>query len=501
VLYLASNALAPHAPSGVVLRLWLSSAARILFVLHGTLLAIANLPARTHAADGGWEYQPYRVQALLAIDVPGGLTEIWTIELPAYLQQRADIALAPLWLVEFKLAAGAERPQVFNRLETQSLPPPKELLGDKDKLLLLSVRRTPTGFELAAREFDQYVQRWGTTLHRECLQEVAVPEQLFHLAREALSPLAQLEPDADNPQRVTLKPRGAEVPRSVDAPPWAKASDVFLPIVRRTARSGQLVENGVQPVAWTYVEAIDGKDKSLEFTVRSGSRRPFAGRRQGRTEQLAIAVRADAGPTTLHLQSRKNENKPLVGYEVLSQSTGQENPTTIGLSDLAGNVRIPPGKSRVASLIVKHGGQLLAKLPIVPGAQQTVNVPLPDDDARLAAEARLAALREDLIDVVARRNILIARARQKINKNDFAGAQELLRALDELPGKPQFDLTINSAKRLLRSDDPLMQRRIDQLFQATQTLTAQFLDVKPVNEIHNELREAQQRPAVKNGKT
>ena len=37
------------------------------------------------------------------------------------------------------------------------------------------------------------------------------------------------------------------------------------------------------------------------------------------------------------------------------------------------------------------------------------------------------------------------RVRQKIDKRDFDGAQESLRPLDDLPGKPQFDLTINSA--------------------------------------------------------
>jgi hypothetical protein len=437
----------------------------------------------------------------VAIDAPGGLTENWDVELPTYLQQRANSALAPLWRIDFKLAAGVERRQAFDNLALHAPPLPKELPEHEDKLLLVAVRHAATGFELSAREFDQYVQRWGATLHRDCSQETAIPEQLFALACEALSPLAQLEPLADDAKRVTLKPRGAELPSSADSPPFAKTGDVFLPIIRRTARSGQLVENGVQPVAWTYVEAVEGKDKSLEYAIRSGSRRPFAGRRQGRTEQLAIALRADADTTTLHLQSRKNEKKPLVGYEVLSQNPGQESPTTVGLSDVAGNLPINPGKSRVETLIVKHGGQLLAKIPVVPGAQSTVNVPLPDDDARLAAEARLAALREDLIDVVARRNILIARVRQKIDKNDFDGAQDLLRSLDELPGKPQFDLTINSAKRLLRSDDPLMQRRIDQLFQATQSLTAQFLDMKPVNDVHNELREAQQKPAAKTGKS
>ena len=217
----------------------------------------------------------------------------------------------------------------------------------------------------------------------------------------------------------------------------------------------------------------------------------------GRVEQLAVGIRADADATTLHLHARKNEKKPLAGYEVLRQNPGEEPPTRIGLSDAAGEVRVPPGESRIEMLFIKHGGQLLAKLPVVSGVASEINVPLPDDDARLAAESRLAALREDLIDVVARRNILMARARQKIQKKDFKAANELLRSLDDLPGKPQFTLTLSTSARLLRSDDPMMQRKIDQLFAATQTLMTQFLDLKPINELHNELREAQQPSALR----
>ena len=149
----------------------------------------------------------------------------------------------------------------------------------------------------------------------------------------------------------------------------------------------------------------------------------------------------------LRLQSRTNAEKPLVGYEVYSQKPGEEATTRIGASDSAGKVTVRPGPSAVQTLFIKHGGQLLAKLPVVPGAEREIAVPLPDDDMRLAAEARLAAMREDLVDVVARRNILMARARQKIEQKDFDAAQELIRAVDELPGRSQFNLTLTTAAR------------------------------------------------------
>ena len=165
----------------------------------------------------------------------------------------------------------------------------------------------------------------------------------------------------------------------------------------------------------------------------------------------------------------------------------------IGATDRDGKLIVPPGEDRVRVLFLKNGGQLLARLPVVPGAQPQIDVPLPDDDARLAAEARLAAMREDLVDVVARRNILMARARQKIEKKDFAAAQKLLVA-DQRAARPRaIQPRAQTAARRLRSDDPQIQRRIDQLFEGTQTVLTQYLDVRPINELHNELRDAQQK--------
>jgi hypothetical protein len=465
------------------------------------LLALASLTPSALGADGGWEYQPYRIHAVLAIDAPGGFAEQLSSELPEYLQRRVDAALAPAWNFDVALASGTERTQVLKTLALSVETKSPKLLADKVKLLLLAVEWSSTGFTLSAREYDQYIARWGMPIRRECRQQSALPEQLFALAWQAFAPLAQLEVDPTDPQRVTLTPRGVSLPRTADAPPWFRPGDVFQPILRRTSRGGQLVENGISPVPWTYIQVKEGKDKKTEFVTQSGSRRPFGARRQGRVEQLAIGVRADADATTLRLHSRRNEKKPLIGYEVLRQNTGDEAPTRIGVSDTAGELRVPPGKSRIEMLVIKHGGQLLGKLPVVPGAESLVKVPLPDDDARMAAEARLAALREDLIDVVARRNILIARTRQKIAKKDFAGAQGLLRLLDELPGQSQFNLTLTNSARSLRSDDPQMQRRIDQLFQATQTLATQFLDLKPISQVHNELREAQSKAPPKTEST
>jgi hypothetical protein len=334
-----------------------------------------------------------------------------------------------------------------------------------------------------------------------------LPEQVFAILCQTAAPVAQFEIVPDDEKHIVLKPRGAALMRS-GAERWVRPGDVFLPFFRRTSRGGQLVENGIQAVPWTFVEVVEKKDDKNPHTVaqiHSGTRRPFGIRRQGRVEQVAIAIRSDPADTTLRLRSRVSKEKPLVGYEIFAQddSTKPDALTRLGATDRDGKLAVvplplPPGEGRreggrVRLLIIKNGGHLLARLPVVPGAQPEIDVPLPDDDARLAAESHLAAMREDLIDVVARRNILMARVRQKIKSKDYDAAEKLILEINQLPGRAKFILEIDNARRRLRSEDPQIQRRIDRLFEGTQTALTQYLDTRPINELSSELRAAQQK--------
>jgi hypothetical protein len=450
-----------------------------------------------HAKNGGWDLEPYHIQISIAIDAPGGLTEQLASELPRYLQRRIDASLAPAWTCDVHIATGADRAKLLTAIAASD-PPPPNVPKDKDKLLIAVIRTAPDGIELSAREFDRYVQRWSPPLRRNSRQDSYVPEQLFSLVYQTFSPIAQLELDPKDPRRVVLRPRGASLARSAGATPLAKPGDVYVPVLRRTMRNGELEKkNGLQTVPWTYVEATEIKDNTIVGHFQSASRRPIIVRRQGRIEPVAIALRTDPDALTLRLHSRTTAEKSLVGYEVFTQKPGDEALAPVGISDTAGQITIPPGKTPLQFLLIKHGGQLFAKIPVLAGEKQHLDLPLPDDDARLAAEASLAAVREDLVDVVARRNILISRARQKIEKKDYATAQELLRSLNDLPGRQQFKTTLDAAKRSLRSSDPQMQRRIDRLFDATDALLTQFLDMSAINKVHDELREAQSKGGTK----
>ena len=468
------------------------------------------------AAQETWDREPYRIHALLAIDVPGGLAEQVAKEMPSYLKERVDAAIGPAWSWTLEIPAGAARHRVFADIlspidaeypsgiesatgaraaESRVSREPPEFPADRDKLLLLTVRSTPLGYEIAAREFDRYLQRWGPAMQRVCRQNAVLPEQLFWLTWRAVSPLVQVELDPDDEHSVNLHPRGAALPRRSDEVRWAMPGDVFLPYLRRTTREGELVPNGIQQVPWTFIETVDAEGGLVAGRIQSGARRPFGVRQRGRIEQLAIALRFDPNSTQVRLHARTDPKKPLIGYEAFVQNTNEEEVTSIGHSDQEGRIAVGPGHSRVQLLFIKNGGHIPARLPVVPGGFERIDVPLPDYGAGLQAEARLAALREELIDVVARRNILIARARLKIEEGELSEARELIGNLDRLPGRSQFNQLIQNESRLHRSDDPQVQRLIDQQFTITRTVLSQFLDPGPVNDLNDQLREAQREGA------
>jgi hypothetical protein len=438
-----------------------------------------------------WESRPYRIHATLAIDAPGDLAEQLASQLPVYLQDRANTSIGVVWRQKTDLATGKFRQQLLENLDAVTAEDVADWPPDEDKRLLLSLRATPWGYHLAAREFDCYVQRWGATIRRTTRQRDALPEVLFQLVRQAVAPLAHVRPDPDHPQQVLLELRGSDLPAAGPDFAWAEPGAVFLPILRRTTRDGLLVAEGARTVPWTFFEVLQSADPpQVSGRIRSASQRPL-GIRRGRIEQVAIGLRADPGESTVRLLSRADPDKALVGYQLFAQNVDEQPTRPLGVSDAAGDVTVSAGKSAVQILLVKSGDVLLARLPIVPGAEDRVVVRLPDDGVRLRAAARLAALREDMIDLVARRNIFMARVRQEIEEKNFDQARELLDSLDELPGHTQFSQSLEREATRHRTSDLQVQRRIDQLFSQTRAALGEFLDPRPISELHDQLREAQ----------
>ncbi|MEM8947531.1 MAG: hypothetical protein AAGD11_20325 [Planctomycetota bacterium] len=456
------------------------------------------LEANTRAATQKyWELSPYRVSLNIAIDDAAQPRPGASQALLAALTTELRTTIYPLWKTTMVIASGEDKQRLQTVLDEPESPPEglldiSKLVSGSDKQIFLCVRVTRTGIELRCREFDCTTQRWGVTRRRSVRQHSMLHENCFDLVCQTFSPLATIRSLPDSDSEVLLKFKGSELPQQADLSFLTVSGEPLQPMMVRTSSSGEIKADSIRDIPWTYLTLADQQDDGWHGKVHTGTRRPFGVRRRGRIEHLALSLRAPSGSTQVRFYARHDSTVGLTGYEVFRREPDATESVALGLTDGDGSVELTPTDQAVSLLFLRSEGQLLAKVPIVPGAKPLVEVPIADDTARLRAQSALTSLTEQLIDTVAKRNILIARVRDRIKNGDVDDAQELFTELDGLPGRSQFDRDIQTEKqrKLHQSSDPKVQARIDKLFADTRKLLSRFLSTKPISEVQGELTAA-----------
>jgi len=207
---------------------------------------------------------------------------------------------------------------------------------------------------------------------------------------------------------------------------------------------------------------------------------------RGRIEQFALLIKTPSRPAQLLLRDRAAPERPLVDYLVYARDPGSSKTVLLGKTDAIGSITVMPGPGRLRMIYVRNGASLLARVPVVPGWQPVVTVQIFDDAARIRAEGFLAAIQARLMDVVARREILITRVRHLLEAGDLDAAQEQLDQLQNLPNRQRFLQEIAQQQQRNTPSDPQLAARVERLFDATKKLLAQFLDPRQINKLQSE---------------
>lgn len=453
------------------------------------ILCAAALANGAQAATVGryWELSPYRVRIAITLNTSAVVASRVEQQLPRLIIQRARVAFGPLWKLDVELADHITVVPDTKRaaLSAEELTAARRSL---DKLIVLAVHEDVLGYEVTAQEYDCLLESWGPVVSLSTTNLASLPELAFAAVQAAFSPMATFQVKREQPDQVRLKFRGSELPRLGPEQELYRPGDVLRPVLRRVDRDGQPVEGGIQVVPWTYLSVQSGAAAEATADIHSHTKFPFGARQRGRVEQLAQLVRSSDAPTTLRLHARGNQRVALAGLPVYQRNLGEEDSTFLGKTDRDGRITVPPGDTPIQFVFVQSSGQWIAKIPVVPGADGLVEAPLVDDRKRLEAEARLIAIREELIDIVARRNILAMRVRTKIKEGDLDAANRLVREIEALPSATEFEQQrIRQQERLVTSDDPRVQARIDQLFGDTRDVLAEFLSPGLVQELKREI--------------
>ncbi len=480
-----------------------------LALLAGFVICTLFCSHTTQAAEQKyWELSPYRIQLHVAVDDSQTPQPELGARLVADLQQQIRSTVYPLWVTEITLATGPEKQRLLTQLHLLESTSSEALATDCDKHIFLTATATPLGITLQSREFDCTTRRWGAVQQRKTPQAWMLSTQCFDLVCQTFSPLATIRPlpddandDAngankkpkkDKGKEILLRFRGSDLPQQTDLSFLNVPGEAYQPLMVRTSSSGEVKADSIRNIPWTYLTLAEQKEEGWHAAVHTGTRRPFGVRRRGRIEHLALAIRKPTGTTQVRFHARHDATQSLTGYEVFRREPTATGSHPLGLTNTRGSVTVLPGKSMVTLLFLRSEGQLLAKVPVIPGAKALIEVPIADDTARLRAQASLTSLTEQLIDTVAQRNILVARVRDRIHNGKIEEAQELFTILDNLPGRAKFNQGIKSAenRKLNHSADPKVQARIEKLFADTRKLLSRFLNTKQISELQGELTAA-----------
>ena len=241
---------------------------------------------------------------------------------------------------------------------------------------------------------------------------------------------------------------------------------------------------------FTFLQVTNRQGYRVECEIQSGVANAIGGR-GARTEKLALLVRPHERGTQLNLQTKAKPPAPLVDYEGLLRLPGSnDDPVSLGFTDADGQVQITLSNYPLQLIYVRHGQQMLARVPIVPGLVQRQNLTLTNDDPRLAAEGYFVAMQYNVMDLVARRELLAARIRARIAKKDFENAQQMLLELRSLTGRADLLRQVELQQSQFADGNKGVQSKVDKMFVELRKLLAKHLDPKLIDQVASELNAA-----------
>lgn len=446
-------------------------------------------------AETRWDLDPYRIEIVLAASDQPELTPQLRVELVNEIETQAHNYVGPPWRLEIITAEGRLRTRALAALDRLSIEDLPDGWQSFDKLIFMALDYQ-RGYLLRLREFDAVVEQWGPVVERQLAVRGDLGAAAFRLLLSVFSPICEIE--SIDGKLAALRWRAAALKPRDESLVFAPAGLVLAPLLRTSDRDGQTKR--VQPIDWTYVVVAAEPADAAQGRIYTSVRGALGRKRAGRVQQLGLAIHPLPLPTRIALRSRGADERPLPGYDVYAFAPDSTESQLIGHTNSAGEVALAPQANPLVMVVVKHGTELLARLPVVPGQKPTLTVRVADDGPRLAAEGFVVGLQERLIDVVVRREVLLARLRLRIEEQKYDQAAKLMDELRRLDGQQQFLLALEQQEQKSVADDERVQRKIKKLFADTRKLVGEYLDPKEINRAEIELdRARRERPAEEVG--
>jgi hypothetical protein len=435
------------------------------------LIAVSRIPVS--AADE-WLGTPYDATCWLVLDPRPELTAQ-----AESLKQQVARTLS----VRFgqAVSAAVERPPEHLAASLLAgIEPEAELseLGDAgDKLFIISVQATSSGWNCSVRELDRHTRLWSPPWTGEVASMLELERAIWAAVGQVFRPVGRIYRVRQGVAEVHMRAAHLAVqPHSALLP---DVGQILLPVIGKTDRQGGAAKDSrVEQVPWTLLEVEAASDKALRCRVISGLRSPLRARTTRLAERYAIVTRPHLAATTVRLVSPNGQ--PLAGYELYERRTGDTGSRLLGATNWRGELAIVADQRPYRLLYVKSGELLVARLPLVVGCQAVVTAQVRDDTLRLRAEGFLLGLRDELLDETARREVIAWQLERQLDDPTLTDEQvrrvrKTLDGLKSMEVRDAFLRQLELRQTDFQSDDRGVQGLIDRMFRDMRTTIQRVL--------------------------
>lgn len=409
-----------------------------------------------------------------------------------------------------KVAAGQVAPEtvatVSEVVYLYLTPPPVTV----DKIFPVSVEVEGGSYIISAREWDRESELLTTVRTRTTIDRRTIASQILRLLGEVFRPITLI--DEATPQTARIKYKAGEFPPGDPAFALAKKDAMYVPFFRYLDRNK--VMQKLQFLPWSYITATNVERIRAKCELATGVKTPLGSFKRRRMELRALALKPYTDQTTLTLVPKRNRTRPLVGYLVAvydeipppppepgeepKEDAPEREKPDIYRSDRFGNVTIPVDPNKALQWVfIRSGSALLAKFPLVAGAERQMTVECPDDTIRLDVEGQIVLLQSRLVDTIAKQAMVKAMITNRVKKGEWKKVGESLKELDELPNIESFETLVSeiqypALKKAEERGDRSSKGRIKKLGDAVLKIARIHLDQQKIDEFREDIIQQRQ---------
>jgi hypothetical protein len=406
------------------------------------LLALMAAPATARDAPAARppaepiERRPYAIRAILVVDPQTRLdarsVEILTAD---WMKLVRRFVGAP-WKFEVVPATGRFAAVPPAELQPDDFAPLREGL---DKLWVIRLAPGPgRGYRLSGREYDTLTGTLGTVASRDVPAPADAPRALFEFSRTLFTPTAEVVSALGDTVRLTVQ--GSLLGAADGVGQVVAPGTVFVPL-RIFQRPDQAVSK-ILPIGWTYLKVRSIEPPTAQCTLITGLPDPLSRRVVGSYRLVAVGVKPGDEPSRFRFETRPPDPRPAAGYTVVVREAPDGPPREVGSTDREGRFVLPGGFSRgpIIVRLLAGGVEPLVEFPILPGETTEERVIRVNPRARtIALETRLAALKDEVLDLVAVRARLEARLKARLEGGALDEVQPLLDEFHRLTPRRSFE--------------------------------------------------------------